>query len=163
MAGKNLFKSGFSLVEAIVGVAIITITIGSLVVTYNFYTKAGLGAAGGIQAGYLLEEGAEVLAFWRDAGWTANIGSLAASSTYYFEWKNNDSWAATTSNRFIDGVFQRSFILENVKRDGNGNIVSTGGNPDAGTKKATISVAWFGRQGTTTKSVSTYITNLFGN
>lgn len=52
-------------------------------------------------------------------------------------------------------VFDRSFYVENVNRDGSGSIVSSGGNNDPSTKKVIINYHWFG---SSTSTLTKYIT-----
>ena len=64
---------------------------------------------------------------------------------------------------YVDNIFERIFTIENVGRDANDDIIGSGGINDPDTKKIVVSVSWRGRNGTTTESMSTYITNLFSN
>jgi len=74
-----------------------------------------------------------------------------ASST----WKSTDTATST-------GIFIRKYCLSDVKRlSSTGDIsTSTSAVLDSSTKKVTVSVSWKGKNGTTTKSLSTYITNV---
>lgn len=155
---KRISK-GFGLIEIVVGSAILTV---SLIAISGYFQKAlQLNQDSGktVQASFLLEEGIEVVKFFRDTSWL-NISGLTAG-TYYFIQFDGTKWATTTSNVFVDNVFERKLIINNVSRDANDDIVSSGGTEDADTKKVTVSVSWPGRNGTTTKLISTYLTNIF--
>lgn len=159
---KNLngsLSKGFGLIEIIIGSAILTV---SLVATSTYFQKTlQLNQDSGktVQASFLLEEGIEAVKFFRDSSWT-NISGLTAG-TYYFLQFDGTKWATTSSNIFVDNAFERKFVLNNVSRDANDDIVASGGTNDPETKKVTVSVSWLGRNGTTTKTISTYITNIF--
>lgn len=152
-------SKGFGLIEIIIGSAILTV---SLVATSTYFQKTlQLNQDSGktVQASFLLEEGIEAVKFFRDSSWT-NISGLTAG-TYYFLQFDGTKWATTSSNIFVDNAFERKFVLNNVSRDANDDIVASGGTNDPETKKVTVSVSWLGRNGTTTKTISTYITNIF--
>ena len=95
----------------------------------------------------------------RDTSWSSGIGNLTVGSNYFFSY-NGTTWVSTANNVYIDGIFERKFSLNNVYRDANDDI-AVSGTLDSGTKKATVSVSWRGRTGTTTKSASFYLTDFF--
>lgn len=152
-------SKGFGLVEIIIGSAILTVSL--IAISTYFQKSLQLNQDSGkmTQASFLLEEGVEVVKFFRDTSWV-NISGLTPGSNYYLKF-DGTKWSTTSPSVFVDGVFERKFVIDNVSRDANDDIVSSGGTNDADTKKATISVSWLGRNGTTTKSISTYITNIF--
>ena len=115
-----------------------------------------------IQAGFLLEEGIEAVKSLRDDGWTSNIIPLNAGTAYYLTW-NGSKWAATTTSAQIENTFWRTATFSTVSRDGNDDIVASGGVNDPGTRKVRIDVTWDKKTASTTESIETYITNLFNN
>lgn len=158
LANKSRIK-GFGLIEIIVGSAILTI---SLIAVSTYFQKSlqfNQGNKKIVQAGFLLEEGLEVVKFFRDTSWV-NISGLTSGTSYYLNF-DGTKWATSTSNVFVDNLFERKLVINNVSRDANDDIVSSGGTNDADTKKVTLFVSWKGRVGTTTESISTYITNIF--
>ena len=153
-----------SLIEVILGAAIVLFVVTSVVSAYITYLRVGLANVKRVQAAFLLEEGIEALRTMRDAGYTANIASLSTTTNYYLAFATSTNlWQSTTSPAFIDGIFGRTVGIADVSRDTGGVIVTSGGSFDSGTKKITISVSWNSPQGTTTKSISAYISNLFNN
>lgn len=153
------FSKGFGLIEIIVGSAILTV---SLIAVSTYFQKSlqlNQDSAKTVQASFLLEEGIEVVKFFRDINWL-NISGLNPGVSYYLQF-DGTKWATTSSNVFVDGTFERKLVIDNVFRDVNDDIVSSGGINDPDTKKATISVSWLGRSGVTIKSISTYLTNIF--
>jgi Tfp pilus assembly protein PilV len=156
-------KNGFGLVEVIIAAGIISTVIGTLIATTNTFFKSSRSTTSDVKAGYLLEEGVEALKVMRDGGYTANISSLSNNTSYYFSW-NGTIWTSTTTITKIDNVFYRTMELGAAYRDGNSDLASTG-SLDNDTRKATITVTWFdqGRNGTSTKTLVTYISNIFDN
>jgi hypothetical protein len=158
---KNNFNRGISLVEVIVGSAIVLFVVLAVVQTYNIYISFALGNQNNTRANFLLEEGVETLIYLRDDSWTSNISSLTNDTTYYLYF-NGSTWTSTTTPQYIDTDFLRSFVLESVNRDSNDDI-AVSGSIDTNIKKATVTVSYWQGHATTTKSISTYITNLYAN
>lgn len=159
---KKLFNKGISLIEVIVGAAIIGSAILATMGAYANLSKLSYQNTPKIQANYLAEEGIEAIRTLRDAGWSSKISTLSTSTTYSLYW-NGSSWTATTTNILIDGIFSRTFILSEVGRDANFNILSSGGTYDSGSKKISVTVSWPDRDGTSTKNMQSYIFNTFKN
>ncbi|MEN9647512.1 MAG: hypothetical protein RLY57_316 [Candidatus Parcubacteria bacterium] len=156
-------KKGFGLVEVVIAAGIISAVIGALIATTNTFFKSSRSTTSDVKAGYLLEEGVEALKVMRDGGYTANISSLSNNTSYYFSW-NGTTWTANTSTTSIDSVFYRTVKLGAAYRDGNSDLANSG-TLDANTRKATVTVTWFdpGKKATSTKTLVTYISNIFGN
>lgn len=155
-------QAGMGLVEIVIGVSILSIGIMALISSYNVYVKFAFANQKNVEAGYLLEEGLEAVAFLRDKGWSANIAPLSTTTTYYLTW-NGSNWATTTTAQYVDGEFLRKINIANVNRDGSDRISSTTGALDPNTKQITATVSYFQGHATTTKSASTYITNIYSN
>lgn len=154
-------QNGSGLIEVVVGLAIIFMSIFAMVRTYNYYLKFALSHKGDVQASLLMEEGIEVVKILRDVSWGSRITPLSAGMSYYLTF-DGSSWKSTTTNKYIDGVFSRTFVLDNVYRDASDRIYSAGA-LDPNTKKVTVSVSYLNLMGTTTESMSSFITNLFNN
>lgn len=155
-------RRGVSLVEVVVATALLFLALTGLVTAYNMFVRVGVTTTKTIQAAYLLEEGVEAVVSMRDFGWTANIASLTPGNNYFLFW-NGSRWLSTTTVSKIDNFYTRSFVLENVSRGSGDAIVTSGGTVDAGTKKLTVSISWQSAATTTSRTISTYITNLFSN
>ena len=165
MSLKN--KRGFSLVEVLVGAAIIVVVIFVLMNAYATFFKAEAGSAKNVEATYLLEEGMEAARFIRDTGWT-NLTAIGTSTNKYLvlvasTTPNYYVWQATSTNGLIDGLFTRTIKLDDVKRDATTQDISGSGVYDANTKKITITISWPSLATTSIKTASTYLTNLYGN
>lgn len=158
---RHAMSGGIGLIEAVAGISIISIFIFSLMLASQLSQKIVSESVRNIQAYFLLEEGADAVKILRDTSWSSGIGSLAAGTNYFFSY-DGTTWVSTNDNVYIGGIFERKFSLNNVYRDINDDIAASG-MLDIGTRKATISVSWRGRTGTTTKSASFYLTDLFSN
>lgn len=157
----QLESSGFGLMEAIAGVSVIGIFMVSVMLSIQLSQKTVNESVRNSQAAFLLEEGFEAIKIIRDTSWTLGISSLSTGTNHYLGF-NGTSWVSTSTNAYIDGIFERKFALANVYRDANDDIAASG-MLDAGTKKATVYISWLGRTGTTTRSASIYLTNMFSN
>lgn len=162
MTGKIKKNEGFGLLEIAISVGVISLSLFSLASVSNLALNLAEESVRNTQAAFLMEEGAEAIKILRDSGWSANISPLVSGADYYLDFSGN-SWRATSTNIYVDGIFERKFSLQNVSRDSGDRIVSSGGAPDPGTKKLAVYVAWRSRLATTTQTISAYITNLFNN
>ncbi len=149
------------MIEIIVGAAVLSTTLLGISTFFQATLKVSNTTKSAIQGDYLLEEGVEVLKFLRDTNYTNNLKTLATGVDHFLLWTGS-VWAITTVNTFIDGQFERKFTIANVNRDGTDDIAEVG-TLDPDTKLIMVSVAWNARGATTTRSISTYITNLSEN
>ncbi len=148
-------KSGMSLVEVIIALAI-TLLISSVLVFANLtYFRTSTDSIKDIKAIYLTEEGVEVITFLAK-DWN-NLGEVDVD--YYLFWTGL-TWVATTTENYIDQIYKRKFFTEVVNRDNNNDIVLSGGSPDLNTRKLTVQVAWSDNKSTSTKSISSYLMKL---
>ena len=155
-------KSGFVLTEAVIAVTVATVVIVVLSGTFNLALKSALSNMAKIQAAYLAEEGIEAVRLLRDNSWNTNIATHPTGTTFYLTWSAG-TWQSSNNGTFIDNLFERKIVLDDVSRDSGQNIVTSGGANDPNTKKVTVTVSWLGRGATTTRSLSTYLTNVFNN
>lgn len=164
----NFYKiksRGVSVVEVLIASAIIMSSVVAILGVYSGLTSISLRNTAKVQAGMLLDEGAEALRFMRDVSWASNISPLVNGTTYWLFWDYSTStygWRATTSPIIIDDQFERSFVMSQVNRDvSTFDIVSSGGTVDAGTRKATITTSWFDKTSTSSKSIVMYLYNTY--
>lgn len=155
---------GFTLVEIVLGIGLLTMFFIANSVYYQQVLKVSDQTTKHIQSGFLLEEGVEAVRLLRDQSWSGRIAPLTNGTTYYLYW-NGTAWTATTTVQRVENIFTRSFIVAAVNRNLNDTITTSGGVLDTGTKKVAVSVSWAqkGRTVTSTTSIETYITNLFNN
>jgi prepilin-type N-terminal cleavage/methylation domain-containing protein len=133
-------KAGMSLIEVVIASAIFLLLSLVLVSANANYLRSSMTNLKTVKAIYLAEEGIETISFnanndWNNLGTVDTVYTLNSSSTDYV----------------------RTFYTEEVERDGNDDIVASGGMVDPDTRKLTVEVSWFDRSATTTKSLSTYL------
>ena len=151
------------LVEVLVAIPIILTFLIGLFGTHNLYLKMALSNRNVIKAAQLAEEGLEVVKFLRNSSWD-NITALSLGINYYPVFNSETSqWQISTVPVLIDSTFDRTVTLSAVCRDASSDIVSCSGTIDPDTLMVVSSVSWPDHEATITKSVSTYITNLYGN
>ncbi|MEK7453004.1 MAG: hypothetical protein AAB614_02100 [Patescibacteria group bacterium] len=161
MIKKNNLNKGFGLVEIIMGVSIAIIVFLSIGQVMILSLKVSSDKDLKLRALNLAKEGIEVVRNIRDDGWTSRITTLTSGTTYYVATSTNQ-WILTTLNPgLIENNFTRTVTVSNVARDGNFNIVTSGGVNDPGTKKVTSTVYWNG----TAKNIQlvAYIANILND
>src|SRR3989344_1040687 len=157
----NKTSRGFSMVEAVIAIAIAGSFIVVLAAVNTIYIKISLSQSFKIQAAFLAEEGLEVMRYLGDDSWTSNIALMSNGADYFLTFSGTN-WATTTTLTYV-GIFDRRIRLSEVYRDAADNITVTGGALDPNTRLLTATVSWPEHEATSTKVVSTYITNLFSN
>lgn len=158
---QHSIPRGFGLVEMLVGAAALSVSLFAVSGFFQTTLVASRTTQAAIQGDYLLEEGLEATKLFRDASYANSFAKMSTTTTYYFSW-NGTTWATTTVNTLIDGKFERKFTLSDVKRDANQDIAASG-TYDPDIKLVNVSVSWRSQTGTTTRSIQTYITNIFSN
>ncbi len=156
----NGYQRGLSLVEVVVGTALILLSLVALTGAYSFYLKAGLASTDKLKAAFLLQEGVEAVTALRDDAW-ANLSSLAPGTWQYLHW-NGAKWVATSTATTTDGVFARAFRLDEVYRRNADRDIVASTSPDAkavdsNARLLTVRVTAPGRE----ETLTTYLTNLF--
>ncbi|MCK5590732.1 MAG: type II secretion system protein [Candidatus Pacebacteria bacterium] len=158
---KNTKNKGFGLIEVMVSTAIISTLFLSF---FLFYQKALImeqKSTAFIQTNLLLEEGVDVAKLFRDDSWQNKILSLSTSTPYYLNFTGT-TWEATTTEILIDPVFDRTIVFEDIFRDANDSI-SDIGTYATGTLKLTVQVDWLERGTTFSRSIQTYVCDIFDN
>ena len=152
--------SGMGLVEIVIGSTIITLAIAGMASVFSLYLNKTINLTDGIKGEFLAKEGVEALISMRNKSWV-NIANIPINTTRYFVYGAN-GFATSTSNIYIDEKFERSFILEEVYRDVSSNIAGSG-TLDNKSRKATVLVSWRKDEATTTRNLSVYLNDVFGN
>jgi Tfp pilus assembly protein PilV len=153
---RKKFDQGLSVIEVVIGAAIILLTVSATALAFQAIVRAAALANHTTTAAFLLEEGVEAVKVMRGGGWN-NIANLNAGTAYALVFSGG-AWTAQTDRQFIDGLFDRTITVANVYRDNSDDIASSG-TLDPDTKQLTVSVAWREHNATTTKTVTTYVTN----
>lgn len=145
---------GFIFLEIIIAVALISIV---------FMTLLGIGflslnISASIQkinqAGFFIKEEFEAVRSFRDGTTWANFKNVnfGSSNPYYFTLSSNQ-WTRNLGTETL-GIFTRNVIFDQVYRDSNENIASSG-TLDNDTIKVTVTINWSGK----TLQTITYLTN----
>ena len=153
-------KRGFSVVEIIVGAAVIAFSVTAILGVFQIYLKVSVRNSNKTQAVSLIGDAGEALHIMRDMSWNTNIAPLLDNTTYYLVW-NGSSYEATTTETLIQNKYIRTVILSPIYRDGQDQIVSSG-TLDENTRIATIQVTLVD-PGTVLKSSETLIHNVYDN
>ncbi len=162
---KNLKNTGSLLIEVLVAAAIMSTSMIAAVGVFGTMSHLAYRNTAKLQASFLAEEGVEVLKILRNDSWNSRIKNLTLNKPYYLYWVNN-SWTVSATSTLIDNQFARYFVLQNAYRDGDFNIVSSGASGaviDSDMRQVTINVDWTDESGTSSKSITTYLYNLFSN
>ena len=150
---------GFMMVEIMIATSImliITIATMSVVQKGILISHQSLHS---VQASFLLEEGGEAVRIFRDSAWS-NISNLSLGTNYYPTFSGN-TWTLSATPNNIDN-FTRTVTLGSVNRDAStGDIVSSGGILDSGTKLITVNVSWQENGQTISKKLLFYIFDIF--
>lgn len=150
---------GFWLIESVVGSAVVVIVTTAVLLTFSSGLKLATRNSQTVRADFLLAEGMEAARILRDNGWQKSLGAWPSGTTYRLAFAGN-TWATTTNNIFIDGLYDRTIVVTNVYRDGNSDIAASG-TLDPDTKKVGVSIARRSGSATTTITLEAYLTNLF--
>lgn len=157
---KSKKSKGVSLVEVIIGIAIIVGATLASFVYFSLAIKVARQSAETVQATLLVEEGMEAIRAIRDEGYSTHIATLSNGIDHYFSFPG-DQWEATTTPGLIENVFTRTFVLEEVRRDGSDDIVLSGGVVDPDAREVTVTVSWEDESGgVKALEASTYIANV---
>lgn len=162
-------KKGVSIIEILVVISIIVIALTSLLELVSFSLKISTLVKQTTQANLLAQETMEQGRNFRDGiNWNNDdsnnqydgLGVVSLGIAYHLE-KSSDipsKWMLITGEETIDS-FTRKVVFENVMRDGNYNIVFSGGTNDPNTKKVTVTVSWQERGVIRQVKLVTYLTN----
>jgi len=152
---------GFTIIEIVVVIAIITTVFIAILSFFVFDAKVAEREQMRIKAISLAEEAMEAVRSFRDnTDWDINGVGILNVNTDYGLAVSGMGWDIVLGDENINS-FTRSIIFENVSRDLNDDIESIYNisNDDSDTKKVTVIVSWIDRQGSASESLKTYFTN----
>ena len=153
------------MMEIIVATSIIAVSVLACLIVAQKSISLSIRAVHNTEAAYLLEEGAESVKILRDNNSWANFTSFFSTSSVYCLARTVASWTTalpTTSPCTKVNNFTRTITATNVNRDATtGDIVSSGGVLDSGTKLITVTVGWLEGGIQITKTLKFYVSNLF--
>ena len=164
-----VFNNGLSIIEILIAITIIAVALVSILSLATFSLRVAILNKETTLAKNLAEETLEQIRNFRDGiVWDNDdpenkydgLGVVATGIAYYPK-KSTDAppkWQLIQGEETVNG-FTRKAVFENVQRDGNDNIVDSGGTPDPDTKKVTVAVSWVEREKTHQVEIVTYLTN----
>lgn len=152
---------GFTIIETLIACAIISVSSFAVISATQKGIELSNQSLRNVQAGLLLEEGVEAVKTIRDNGWST-ISSFSVNTDYYLSFSTNtNTWSlGTTQTGIIDGLFTRTIVFDPVYRDANDDIASSG-SLDVSTKKVTVNVSWPRGSGSSSKTITFYIADIF--
>jgi len=153
----NQGQRGISLIEVMVVIAIIVITFWTFLELIKLNLIIQEQSQRKIEAANLAAEAIEVVRSVRDENWD-NLASLSTGVQYYPVISGNKWILSSVDPGSINGLYNRWIILEEVYRDANDDI-SSSGTADANTKKITAYIQWVSRGGTKQINLVSYLTN----
>lgn len=145
---------GFGLVEILIAVSFVGLALAGLITLTNLTFKISQQAKNNLIAANLSAEALEAVRAIKEESWST-INNLTIGSPYHPQKSGSPlKWSLAAGNENLNG-FTRQVVVENVRRDSQFNIVSSGGTLDSDTKKITASVSWYykGQSYNTTLSV----------
>ncbi|MCK5466015.1 hypothetical protein KAI56_00760 [Candidatus Parcubacteria bacterium] len=155
----NSKQNGYGLIEIIVVASVGLMIFLSISNCLNSFLKISINNVNTTEALFLAKSSLEQARAVRDEDWT-NISSLNLSDSYYFD-SNGDSpekWISQTGTK-SEGRYTIWITISEVQRDGNDDIVSSGGTVDDNTLKITSNISWLTTSGTEQISLFEYLTN----
>ena len=148
--------AGVSLVEVVIGVTVISVLVFAAGYSIVQMVEARERLVANTKTMYLAEEGYEMVRALRNNDWT-DLESLTIGDTYYLDITTSAITISTTPE-VIDGAYRRSFVVDEVSRDSDDDIVpngTTGSSVDPEAREVTVIVG--GPAGTST------LTGVLGN
>ena len=154
-------KKGITVIEILIGVAIIGFILTSLLSLVIFSLEASISIKQTEQANNIAQGTMEQARNFRDnVDWNNGLGAVSAGALYHFE-KSGDApikWALVPGERIFNG-FTEKIVFDDVQRDGAHNIIESGGVIDFNTKKVTATVSWQKKNTFRQVELTTYLTN----
>ncbi|PIS39155.1 MAG: hypothetical protein COT33_03460 [Candidatus Nealsonbacteria bacterium CG08_land_8_20_14_0_20_38_20] len=157
----NKSGGGLTVVELLVVIAISTVALTSFLGLVSFSFGISVLIKHTDQANALAQEIMEAVRNFRDGtDWNATgLGKLATSTDYFPQATSTPKiWQLIPGKETVD-IFERKVVFEDVRRDGDDNIVASGGTFDPDTKKVTVNVSWSEKGEIRQIKLVTYLTN----
>ena len=153
-------QNGFVLIDALVGVLLITLLFVTFISSIHQASLSSGLARDKLSASIAALEVYEVAVHIADEYFSDLQSNLFTCSTgCHFE-NDGTTWFIHSGGEFVtDGRFERIFTLAGVNRDTNDDIVTTGGVIDGNTLELTITVDWNSHGTNYSDTIATYLYN----
>lgn len=162
-------NKGISIIELLVGASILTLSLSALFGFLAFTLTTSSFLKQQTEASALAQELLEASRSFRDGtGWNDDdpqnkydgLGRVQTGVAYHPELSEDvpSRWQLVAGSETVR-MFVRSVTFENVQRDVDSNIVTTGGINDPHTKQATATVLWSAKSKNHQVDIVTYFTN----
>lgn len=141
-------KEGQSLIEILVAVSVAAIFIGGVSLVISSALRGTAESETAQIAAGLARDYLDPVKSIGESDWNAiyNLSGKGPTSQFHLVFSGGVYTISSGSTSTILGgrTFTRHFSVENVGRDGGGNIVQSGGTDDPSTQKITANVTWEG-------------------
>lgn len=139
---KRNLSSGYLILEALISIVILGVLVVSIFPTINFMLRRGRRSKYDAQASVLLQEGMEATYNIFTSNWDAytpgDYDVIPAFNGTSYTWTLEPPTGIPHEARFT-----RIIKVEQVCRDGSGNVIEVAGcPPDANSKKITTTITW---------------------
>ncbi len=134
---EECHQKGFSVIEVIIATALFMILAsGAVMVMLQGLDSNRLGEEQTIATQYA-SEGIEATRSIKNQNFASLVNSPGTGIS-----RVGNVWSFSGSNNILSSKYTRVITVSDVSRDGNGNIVTSGGTVDPLTKKITSTVSW---------------------
>lgn len=149
-------QRGVSVIEVLVGVAILGFAAIFLVQAFNLFFTNGALVRQTTKAAFLATEGMEMVRFARDDDWNTIDG--LTNGTDYAPVVSGGAVSFTTTPEVIDGTYTRVIEFSALSRNGDDDIVASGGTVDGDSRHVTVTISWGSGRTLVLRGI---VTNLF--
>jgi len=158
MLSLNNKKRGFGLLEIVIASAIITVSLGALILSFTNTLALEENNLRRTQAVFLAEEGLEMMRSLRASGWN----NVSTHGQYQVDCLSGACVLASPDGTLLSGLFNRVIEIAPAYRDSNDRLTEVG-TIDPDTVFVTVSVTWSTKGSEKTEVLQTYLTNILDN
>ncbi len=149
---------GFGLLEVVIASAIITVSLGVLILSFVNTLAMEENSLRRNQAAFLAEEAVEILRYLRSESWE----NVNTPGVYQAVCQLSECFLVPDNNLLINDIFYRVINIQPAYRNQN-NQLSDSGVLEEEAIFVEVSVSWSGRGGMRTEILKTYLTDIFDN